>query len=53
MGSKGDLHDICAHVAAGRLRPVVDRVLPRSQVREAHKLLAERQQFGKIVLSPG
>jgi len=53
MGSKGDLHDICAHVAAGRLRPAVDRVLPRSQVREAHKLLAERQQFGKIVLSPG
>ena len=53
MGSKGDLHDICAHVAAGRLRPVVDRVLPLSQVREAHQLLSERQQFGKIVLSPG
>src|SRR5262249_44310729 len=35
MGSKGDMHDIIAHIAAGRLDPVVDRVLPMEQVREA------------------
>jgi NADPH:quinone reductase-like Zn-dependent oxidoreductase len=51
MGSKGDLFDVCAHVGAGRLRPVVDRVLPLGDAREAHRLLAERQHFGKIVLS--
>ena len=51
MGSKGDLHDVVAHVAAGRLKPVVDRVLPMSQIREAHALLEDRGQFGKIVLS--
>jgi NADPH:quinone reductase-like Zn-dependent oxidoreductase len=50
MGSKGDLLDVTAHLAAGRLKPVIDRVLPISQAREAHRLLADRAQFGKIVL---
>ncbi len=52
MGSKGDLLEVTGHMAAGRLRPVVDRVLPLSQAREAHDLLADRAQFGKIVLTP-
>jgi len=51
MGSKGMMYDIVAHIAAGRLRAVVDRVLPISQVRAAHELLEDRKQFGKIVLS--
>lgn len=51
MGGKGDLHEVTAHVAAGRLKPVVDRVLPLAQASEAHKLLEDRAQFGKIVLS--
>lgn len=34
----------------GRLRAVVDRVLPLEQVREAHRLLASDATFGKIVL---
>ncbi len=51
MGSKGDLHDLVQHLTAGRLTPVVDRVLPLAQVREAHELLEGRAQFGKIVLS--
>jgi NADPH:quinone reductase-like Zn-dependent oxidoreductase len=51
MGSKGMMYDIIVHIAAGRLRAVVDRVLPFSQVRAAHELLEDRQQFGKIVLS--
>ena len=50
MGSKGDLWDILEHVKAGRLKPVVDRIMPFSQVREAHELLENRAQFGKIVL---
>jgi NADPH:quinone reductase-like Zn-dependent oxidoreductase len=51
MGSKGVLYDIAAHMAAGRLKPVVDRVLPFAQARAAHELLEDRRQFGKIVLS--
>jgi len=50
MGSKGELLEVTTHLAAGRLKPVIDRVLPMSQAREAHGLLADRAQFGKIVL---
>jgi NADPH:quinone reductase-like Zn-dependent oxidoreductase len=50
MGSKGDLWDILPHVTSGKLKPVVDRVLPFSRVREAHELLENKKQFGKIVL---
>ena len=52
MGSRSELHTITDHVAAGRLRPVVDRTLPLTEVREAHRVLEDREQFGKIVLLP-
>ncbi len=35
---------------AGRLRPVVDRVLPLTQAAEAHRLMKSSTHFGKIVL---
>jgi putative PIG3 family NAD(P)H quinone oxidoreductase len=35
---------------AGRLRPVVDRVLPLEQAAEAHRLMLASEHFGKIVL---
>ena len=50
MGSIGELHEIFRHVEAGRLRPVVDRVLPMSEVAEAHRVLEAREAFGKVVL---
>jgi len=34
----------------GRLRPVVDRVFPFDQIRDAHELMESNQTFGKIVL---
>ena len=37
----------------GRLRPVVDRVLPWTQVEAAQRLLADRAVFGKVVLTVG
>ena len=53
MGSRGALHRILELAANGTLRPVAFRVLPLSQVREAHRLMGERAQFGKIVLAIG
>jgi NADPH2:quinone reductase len=35
---------------AGKLRPVVDRVLSFEEIRKAHELMASNQTFGKIVL---
>ena len=37
-------------LARGQLRPVVDRVFPLEAAAEAHRHLAARQQFGKVVL---
>ena len=51
MAPKGRLHGLLDLVAAGRLRAVVDRVMPMDQVAEAHRLLEARQVGGKIVLA--
>jgi len=52
MGSRAHFTAIFRHVEAGRLKPVVDRVLPLAQAPEAHRLLEERHIFGKLLLAP-
>ena len=52
MGSRAEFHDILKHVAAGRLKPVVDRVLKLEQCAEAHRVLESREAVGKVVLEP-
>jgi NADPH:quinone reductase-like Zn-dependent oxidoreductase len=52
MGTAGDLVEVLRFVEEGKLRPVVDRVLPLAEGRTAQGLLSERAQFGKIVLRP-
>jgi len=53
MGPRSAFGPILAGLASGALRPVVDRVLPLSEVREAHRLLESREVSGKLVLVPG
>jgi len=52
MGSKGELIEALKFVGEGKIRAVVDRVLPLSEARQAHELIEDRAQFGKIVLRP-
>jgi NADPH:quinone reductase-like Zn-dependent oxidoreductase len=51
MGSKAELLEAMKFVEQGKIRAVVDRVLPLSEARQAHELIENRAQFGKIVLS--
>ena len=51
MGSRGDLYRIMQLVEAGKLRGVVDRVFPFTEVAQAHQYLESGQHFGKVVLS--
>lgn len=51
MSPKGDLFGLLRHVEAGRLRPVVDRVMPLWSAADAHRLLEDRKVFGKIVFA--
>jgi len=52
MGTMGELYEVLRHVFAGRLRPVVDRTFPLSELRAAHEYLENSQMFGKIVINP-
>jgi len=51
MGPKGDLFSVLDLVNDGKLRPVVDRVLPLWDAAEAHRVLEAREAFGKVVLA--
>jgi len=52
LASKSRLFHIVEQVAAGRLRPVVDRVFPLGDAASAHQLLESRAVIGKLVLTP-
>ena len=51
MGTMGELQEVLGHVFAGRLKPVVDRVFPMSEIRAAHEYLEKSQMFGKVVVN--
>jgi len=51
MGRKADLLTILSLVEAGKLKPVVDQALPLAEAPQAHRLLEDRRQFGKVVLT--
>lgn len=51
MGTKSELHTVMRLVAAGKFRPVVDRIFPLAEAAAAHAYLESSSQFGKVVLS--
>ncbi len=50
MGSMGEMRTAWAEVVAGRIQPVLDRVLPMSRLADAHALLEQRALAGKVVV---
>ena len=52
MANDREFRTLLAAVAAGRLKPRIDRVFPLSQARAAYAYMEEGLQYGKIVLVP-
>jgi NADPH:quinone reductase-like Zn-dependent oxidoreductase len=51
MGSNAEFGEVAALLRAGALSPVVDRVYPAREARQAYARLESAEQFGKIVLT--
>lgn len=56
IGSDGwareDLSTLLDLVAAGRLAPLIDKVLPLDETAEAERLLEDREVVGKVLIKP-
>jgi 2-desacetyl-2-hydroxyethyl bacteriochlorophyllide A dehydrogenase len=51
MGSRGDMLRILQLIETGKLRGVVDKVFPFTEVAKAHEHMESGQHFGKVVLT--
>ncbi len=52
MANRKEFHDVMGQFFAGRLRAIVDEVVPLKDGAAAQQRLADGKQFGKIVLTP-
>jgi NADPH:quinone reductase-like Zn-dependent oxidoreductase len=52
MSNRSEFEEVMRLVFTGALQPVVDSVLPLTEIRAAHERLERGEQFGKIVLVP-
>jgi NADPH:quinone reductase-like Zn-dependent oxidoreductase len=50
VGNRADLEATARAVAAHRLRPVIDRVFPFAEAREAYRYFMEGDLFGKVIV---
>lgn len=50
MGPLGELHELARLMRQGKLSPVIDSIFTMDDVQNAHRRLAERSVFGKVVL---
>jgi alcohol dehydrogenase len=47
-----DLRGLMKLIAEGRMRPVIDKMLPLEQAREGLRMIQEREVIGKVVVRP-
>lgn len=52
MGTPEEFREVMNLVWKGRLRPIIDRVMPLAEGKEAQAIMERGEQFGKIVLKP-
>jgi len=52
MANRQEFHDVMGQFFAGRLKAIIDEVVPLKDGAAAQQRLAEGKQFGKIVLTP-
>jgi NADPH:quinone reductase-like Zn-dependent oxidoreductase len=50
MGNAAEYAEIVRRLGKGELRPIVDRVYPMDQIRDAYERLAKGEQLGKVVV---
>jgi NADPH:quinone reductase-like Zn-dependent oxidoreductase len=51
-GTRQDLAEVLKLVSRGQLRPVIHGTYPLSQIAEALRLMEQREQFGKLIITP-
>src|SRR5579864_8605941 len=52
MGTMGELHEVLKFVFGKELKPVIDKVYPLAEIRAAHERIENKEQFGKVVVTP-
>jgi NADPH:quinone reductase-like Zn-dependent oxidoreductase len=52
QGTKAGLEEVIGWVSKGKIKPVIDTILPFSNMVEGHVKMADSQLFGKILTTP-
>ena len=52
QGTKAGLEEVMRWVGKGKIKPVIDTILPFSKMVEGHLKMADSQLFGKILTTP-
>jgi len=47
-----DLKGLMELIAYGKMKPVIDKVLPLDQAAEGLRLIQDREVFGKVIVTP-
>jgi NADPH:quinone reductase-like Zn-dependent oxidoreductase len=52
MGNRQEFRDVTELAARGKVDPQIDRVLPLAELAEGHRIIEDREVFGKVVVRP-
>lgn len=52
LGNQQEFRRVLHLVERNKVEPIIHKVLPLKEIKEAHQILEENKQFGKVVLVP-